>query len=62
MGYAAFDAYAPEASIAYEIPRTQSQGLPFCEYVLMVDAEEDSLFYRIPLGAAEQGKSSSSHP
>lgn len=62
MGYTAFDAYAPEASIAYEIPRTQSQGLSFCEYILMVDAEEDRLFYRIALGAAELDKSVFPHP
>jgi hypothetical protein len=37
MGQVAFRTYAPLVSVRYIIPKTMSQGDPYCEYVLIVE-------------------------
>ncbi len=37
MGQVAFRTYAPLLSVRYAIPRTMSQGDPYCEYVLTIE-------------------------
>ncbi len=37
MGQVAFRTYAPLISVRYAIPRTMSQGDPYCEYVLIIE-------------------------
>lgn len=41
MGKAAFVAYAPDVKVSYAIPCTQSQGNPYCEYVLVLKSKDE---------------------